>query len=109
MEITPETTETPTKQVLKLNREQKRILERVEREAKDTCQKLCERFLAYFMTSEDPESEATQKYMAILNGQWLTYCKQKKLNEGSRTILSNYMQSVITEYKATQNDKLQDQ
>jgi len=81
-----------------LNREQKRFLERIELEAKQTFQLLADKFLNLFMDSDDPDGEDLTERGRQISAQWRTYVKKRKLDDKALPAIEKYISNVNSQY-----------
>jgi hypothetical protein len=82
-----------------LSREQRRIKERIEIEAKNTFDLLSDRFLNFFINHDDPEgNEVTQK-LAQISSQWKTYCTKRQLIPQAKVMIDDFAASVLSDYR----------
>lgn len=82
-----------------LTREQKRILERIESEAKSIFQSLADRFLSEFIASTNPDGEEIKERGKQIDAQWQTYVKRRKLDPKGLTAIRQYINDVLKEYQ----------
>lgn len=103
---TEEAKEAERKRVEKpLTREQRRRVERIEKEAKQTLAQLQEKFLKCVIESDDPEGEDVIKKVDQISAQWKLYCDRKGLLPVARNLILDYCLDVLKEY---QNNKKSD-
>lgn len=81
-----------------LTRDQKRFLERIESEAKQTFQQLADKFLNLFMASDDPEGEDITERGKQISAQWRTYVKKSKLDDKALPAIEQYISDVKAQY-----------
>lgn len=82
-----------------ISRAQKRFIERVEQEANMVFTALCDKFLAFFSTCENPQGQEVKDKMAEINGQWLTYATRRQLNIQALSMVKDYMDSILKEFE----------
>lgn len=87
----------------KLTREQRRIAERVQEEAKQASFRLCEKFFEYFLDN-DPEGPELSAKTKELSTKWKMYCKQNHLNEEAYDLVDKYAAAILEEYHRTKNE-----
>jgi hypothetical protein len=95
--MTKDTTDEPKGKPL--TREQKRMVERINKEAAQTIELLTSQFLNLLMESSDPEGEQMTESIKSIDAKWCFYCKRKGLQPSAYTIMTNYMNKSIEEYK----------
>ena len=81
-----------------LTRDQKRFLERIELEAKQTFQLMADKYLNLFMDSDDPEGEELTERGRQISAQWRTYVKKRKLDDKALPAIEKYISDVKSEY-----------
>jgi hypothetical protein len=96
--MTKDTTDEPKGKPL--TREQKRLVERINAEAAKTIELLTSQFLNLLMESSDPEGPEMTDSIKSIDAKWRFYCKRKGLQASAYTIMTNYMNKSIEEYKA---------
>jgi len=90
-----------------LTREQRRIKDRIELEAKQTFDLLSERYLNFFITSDDPEGNETVQKLHQISAQWKTYCTKKQLIPEAKTMIENFAASVLKDYQDSKAPKVE--
>jgi hypothetical protein len=86
-------------------RNQRRFIERVEKEARETHQRLSDKFLAIVVNSDNPESEEILEKAKQLNAQWRLFCHGKQLNKEANDLIKNFCEKVIETYKKLKEQK----
>jgi hypothetical protein len=78
---------------------------RVGKELNTTFQLLSDRFMDFFMSSEEPEGEEMVNYMKERSAQWITYCKRKNILPQFHNALDEFMNGVMKDYLASKEGK----
>lgn len=81
-----------------MTRQQRRFIERVEKEAHQTFNNIASKFLEFFTDADDPEGQEVVDKMNQLSAQWKVYCHQKRLNKEVYSHIENYCKGVCETY-----------
>lgn len=82
-----------------LSRRARRFKERIEAEARETHDRLANKFLIYFTNCDNPEGSEVQEKMKQIDAQWRIYCTQRQLNPAALPVVNNYMLNIIDHYR----------
>lgn len=82
----------------KLTREQRRFMERLEKEARQTHANLSEKFFNFIVDSDDPEGQEVVDKMNQICALWKLYCSRKQLNKSAYNLLDQECQILIKLY-----------
>lgn len=82
-----------------ISRQQRRLIERKEQEAKNTHELLCQSFLDFFIEHEQPESEEVVNKWKSISAKWKVYCTAKNLNKPAYNLIDTFCQGLINKYK----------
>lgn len=86
-----------------LTRQQRRMKERIEKEANQTFTNFTERYFQHFVESSDPEGEAMTEIFHRMNAQWITYCHRKNLINDAQKMFAAYAEVVLNDYRKNKN------
>jgi hypothetical protein len=81
-----------------LNRAELRRRERVNSEVKEALSLISQKFLTFFMESDDPESQEVVDKMNQIDAKWRVFCKSKSLIPRAYTLAKEEMEGIIQEY-----------
>jgi len=81
-----------------LTRAELRRRERVNEEVKTQLSLLSQKFLTFFMESDDPESQEVVDKMNQMDAKWRVFCKSKSLIPRAYTLAKEEMEGIIQEY-----------
>ena len=81
-----------------LDRAELRRREAVNKEVQTTLAQSSQKFLTFFLNSEDPEGREVVERMEILDAQWRTFCKRKHLIPAAYPLLKQEMNGIIEDY-----------
>lgn len=81
-----------------LTREQRRKKEQIEKDAEDTFNKLSNRFLDFFVESDDPEGNEVHQKLVQISSQWKAYCSKRQLIPEAKTMIDTFAASVFKDY-----------
>jgi hypothetical protein len=90
----------------KLSRQQQRLIDRVEHEAKTYHEILADKFFQFFALSDNPEGEEVQAKIRQLNAQWVVFCNKKRLKPEVKTFIKTFCDNLIQEYKDTRDGQV---
>lgn len=82
-----------------LTREQRRMMERANKEVMQKYDAFAERFLEYFTNHEDPGSDEVLQQAKKMDAQWRVYCKGKNLKIEAYTLIKDFCGKVIEDYQ----------
>lgn len=99
-----DTTRQPQKKEAPQSRQQRRLIERIENEARATHERLAQRFMDFFINHDDPEGEAVQDKIRQISAQWRLYCASKRLTPESYVSMDTFMDAVLKQYQATKDN-----
>ena len=94
----------PEKEEPKMSRQQRRIIDRVEKEATDTCGKLVSRFNQFLLESGTISQELVDEKIALLDKQWRFYCKINRLSYKALGIVEGYCRQAFKEFNGYAKD-----
>jgi hypothetical protein len=83
----------------KLNRIQKRFLDRLQKEAQQTFQNLFSRYFSAFIDSDDPEGKEVAEVFDDLDAKWKVYCYRKKLTSEAKEAFAKEATALLIQYK----------
>lgn len=89
----------------KLTREQRRFIERIEREAKEVHSTLANKFNDFFFTHDNPEGTEVLDKVAQLDTQWRLFCRRKQLNKEALPAMHDYCHALLNEYKEVKTEQ----
>jgi hypothetical protein len=81
-----------------LTREQRRHMDRVEKEAKQVLSQLQERFLKRIMESDDPEGQDVIDFVDQIHAKWKLYCQQKRIMPEAHKLILDYCLDTLKQY-----------
>ncbi len=81
-----------------LDRAELRRREAVNKEVQATLAQSSQKFLTFFLNSEDPEGKEVVERMDVLDAQWRTFCKRKNLIPAAYPLLKQEMNGIIQDY-----------
>ena len=81
-----------------ISRQERRLRERIEQEAKDTYALLTNKFFEYFMTNS-PDSDEVTKLEREVIAKWKMYCKMKDLTKETLPLVERYCAAVREQCK----------
>jgi hypothetical protein len=81
-----------------LDRDEIRRREAVNKEVQATLAQSSQKFLTFFLNSEDPEGKEVVERMETLDAQWRTFCKRKHLIPAAYPLLKQEMNGIIQDY-----------
>lgn len=84
-------------------REQRRMMDRKNKEVQEVFNKVAEKFLDYFTNHDEPESHEVTQKTKQLDAQWRTYCNRQNLKAVAYPIVKDYCQGVIDDYIKNKN------
>ena len=90
--------QTPEKETTEPNRQQRRIMERVQQEAQETHAKLAKQFFEAFMEF-DPDGEELKELEKELIAKWKMYCGSRNLTKEAREMMTAYCTAIRTNYQ----------
>lgn len=80
-----------------LTRQQRRIKERIENEAKNVHLNLCQKFLAFFLDN-NPNGPEILEMKKELSAKWKVFCFSRNLNKDAVKLVDDYCDNVIMQY-----------
>jgi hypothetical protein len=87
-----------------LTREQRRHVERVEKEALQVLNQLQDQFLKSVLDSNDPEGEAMIERADQISAKWKVYCHRKGLLPSAHQMIYDFcIDDVLNDYSANKN------
>lgn len=86
-----------------LTREQKRFLERINKEASKLHSHLVGKFTEFIVTCDDPEGGEVYEKMKSVSAQWKLFCKKNNLRPEALNVIEDYCKSTIKEYNEIRN------
>lgn len=89
-----------------LNRQQRRIKERIENEAKETHVRLCQKFFAFFIDN-DPNGKEVLEMKKELSAKWKVFCFSRSLNKEALSLVDDYCDNVISQFNKNKNVEAQ--
>lgn len=102
-----ETPEQPPKEEKKLTRAQRRYKERVVNEARQTYDRLTNRFTEFFLNHDDPEGPEVAEKMDQIIAQWKVQCDRLKLTPDARPMMEQALQGVVNRYLEAKKERQQ--
>jgi hypothetical protein len=81
-----------------LTRQQRRSQERLKEEVQSTFKTMCDKFLDFFVSHDEPEGQEVIDKIKQMSTQWRLYCDRKKLIPTLYPVLDNYMDGLLQEY-----------
>lgn len=81
-----------------LDRAELRRREAVNKEVHQVLAQSSQKFLTFFLNSEDPEGKEVVERMETLDAQWRTFCKRKHLIPAAYPLLKQEMIGIIQDY-----------
>lgn len=97
MEAVP-VTEESKQEKRPLTREQRRAVERVNKEASEIVQRLVNSWYDFFLDN-DPDSEEVKAKQREVNAKWRMYCKRRNLKPQAHNVVNQSIAGLIEEYK----------
>jgi chemotaxis regulatin CheY-phosphate phosphatase CheZ len=87
-----------------LSRQQRRFIERIQEEARILHNQLCEKFIDFLVSSDNPEGEEVKEKAKQLSAQWKVFCHRKGMKEEAFGLIEKHCQHVIQEYLAAKEE-----
>lgn len=88
-----------------LSREQRRAKERVETEARQVHERMCEKFTDFMIECEDPDGPEVAEKAKSMSAQWKMFCKSRGLKENCYNFMEKYCETVIAEFKRLKEEQ----
>jgi hypothetical protein len=85
-------------ETIKQNRHQRRVMERINQEASEIHNQLCDKFMSAIIASSNPDSEAII-LLADLGARWKMYCSRRNLIPSAFGLVEQSCQKMLQEYK----------
>ena len=82
-----------------ISRAQRRAKERIEIEAKELHNTLCESFLSFITHADDPASEDVKAKAKQAGAKWKLYCSRRALKPEVRPLVDEFCNALMDEYK----------
>jgi hypothetical protein len=89
----------------KQTREQRRRIERINKEVGQTYDSFTERFAMFMVTCENPDGPEVAHKIKQLDAQWRLYCDRKNLKKEGYVIVKNFCEKAVAQYKAYKEAK----
>src|SRR5690348_5171069 len=81
-----------------LSREQRRKIERIESNAKNTVMVIGEKFQSFLLESESLNDELITQKIQLLDKQWKFSCRLNHLNEEVHDVVSKHLDAILKEF-----------
>lgn len=104
VETQPSQPQEPPKVEKKLTREQRRIMERVNREAHQQLSNLVNRFYESFMEN-DPDSDEVTERQKEVSTKWKMYCHHRQLKKEALSMCDDRCNELRVQYKAIKEEQ----
>lgn len=92
----------------KLSRREQRYRERVNQEVQQVIKQLTDKFMDFFLASDQPEGQEVVEKMQEIAAKWRMYCKNKKLIPEAYPVMEKEMARLVTEYLKEREKTLED-
>jgi hypothetical protein len=83
-----------------LTRQQRRLKERIEKEAEEVHSKMCANFLDFVIKSPDLTEEVINEKKKQFNAQWKMFCGSRKLTKESFEAIEKAMNMILEKYQS---------
>lgn len=90
----------------KLSREERRLIEKISRDAETTYNRMCQKFFEFFVNHDNPEGPEVEEKRKQMNAQWKMYCHRMKLIPAAIVMFEDYCKGVIKDYQDSKENQL---